>query len=117
MSSSASDFYRTWPATMGHMKESAPDIARGFGAMFGAVMKDGAMSAKEKELVALGIAITMRCEPCIFAHVQKCITTGATPAQVIEAAGVAVMMQGGPAYTYVPKVIDALEQLASGAPA
>jgi alkylhydroperoxidase/carboxymuconolactone decarboxylase family protein YurZ len=47
--------------------------------------------------------------PCINLHVEKCITAGATPAQILEAAGVAVMMQGGPTFTHVPEVIRALE--------
>ena len=93
------------------MKQVAPDVVRGFGALFAAVMKDGALKAKEKELVALGIAVAQHCEPCIRLHVQKCLHAGNAPAEIIEAAGVAVMMQGGPAYTHVPVVMDTLESL------
>lgn len=101
--------YAGWSASMGAMKSRAPDIARSFGAMFQGVMKDGAISLREKELVALGIGIAMRCEPCIWSHVEKCLKAGATPDQIIETAGVAVVMQGGPSYTYVPKVLAALD--------
>jgi alkylhydroperoxidase/carboxymuconolactone decarboxylase family protein YurZ len=42
-------------------------------------------------------------------HVQKCLQAGATREQVLEAAGVAVMMQGGPTYTWLPTVVEALD--------
>ncbi len=72
-------------------------------------MKEGALSVREKELIALGIGLAVRCVPCINLHVEKCITAGATAAQILEAAGAAVMMQGGPSFTHVPEVVRALE--------
>jgi AhpD family alkylhydroperoxidase len=94
------------------MQQAAPDMVKGFGGMFLNIMKDGALKKKEKELVALGIAVAQRCEPCINLHVQKCLDAGNTPAEVLEAACVAVMMQGGPAFTHIPVVMEALEALA-----
>jgi AhpD family alkylhydroperoxidase len=93
------------------MKTAAPEVVKGFGGLFQAVMKDGALKTKEKELVALGIAVAQRCEPCIILHVQKCLQAGNTAAEILEAASVAMMMQGGPAYTHIPVVMDALEAL------
>jgi alkylhydroperoxidase/carboxymuconolactone decarboxylase family protein YurZ len=43
--------------------------------------------------------------------VQKARHAGASRQQIIETAGVAVMMQGGPAYTYLPKLVEALDAL------
>ena len=74
--------------------------------------QDGNLSKKQKELIALGIGVAQRCEPCILLHVRKCLDAGATPEEIIEAAGVSVMMQGGPGYTHLPLVIQALEELA-----
>ncbi len=51
MSTTATEFYENWTAGMVKMKGAAPDIGRGFGAMFGALMKDGALSARDKELI------------------------------------------------------------------
>jgi len=93
------------------MKLAAPDMVKGFGGLFQSIMKDGALKKKEKELVALGIAVAQRCEPCINLHVQKSLEAGNSPAEILEAASVAVMMQGGPAYTHIPVVIEALEAL------
>jgi AhpD family alkylhydroperoxidase len=109
MSSDARSFYAEWPARMSAVKSAAPDVARGFGGMFQAIMKEGELSVRDKELIALGIAIALRCDNCLFAHVQKARQAGATRQQVLETAGVAVMMQGGPAYTYLPKVVEALD--------
>ena len=108
----ATKFYETWPATMNLAKARNPEIGKAFGAMFQGVMKegvDGGLSVKHKELIALGIGIAVRCEPCIYAHVEKCLKAGATPKEVMDAAGVAVMMGGGPVYTYTPVVAAALE--------
>jgi AhpD family alkylhydroperoxidase len=108
----ARTFYEQWSERMSAAKASSPDAARGFGALFQATMKAGALSVREKELIALGIGVAMRCDPCVYAHVQKAIGAGASREQVLETAGVAVMMQGGPAYTYLPKVVAALDALA-----
>jgi AhpD family alkylhydroperoxidase len=113
MSDDPKSFYDQWPARMSRAKSAAPDAARGFGALFQSVMKDGAITVREKELVALGIALALRCDPCVYAHAQKARHAGATREQIVEAAGVAVMMQGGPAYTYLPKLVEALDALES----
>ena len=107
----ANGFYENQNAAMLDMKQRAPDIARGFGSMFATLMKDGALPARDKELIALGISLALRCEPCIWSHVEKCLKLGATPAQILDAASVAVVMQGGPTYTYIPKVLAALDHL------
>jgi alkylhydroperoxidase/carboxymuconolactone decarboxylase family protein YurZ len=60
--------------------------------------------------------MALRCDSCIYAHVEKALKAGATSAQVLEAAGVVVMMQGGPAYTYLPKVVEALDALVEREP-
>lgn len=105
-------FFEEWPALMAKMKAEAPDVVRAFGGMFQAIMKEGALSVREKELIALGIGLAVRCTGCINMHVEKCLKAGASRAQIMEAAGVAVLMQGGPTYMYVPEVIKALEHLA-----
>ena len=93
------------------MKELTPQAVNGFMGLFGKVMADGAMTIREKELVALGIAVAAPCGPCIRLHIQKCLAAGATKEQMLEAASVAVMMAGGPAFTHLPMVIETLEAL------
>ena len=112
MSDKTQVFLEKFKGDFEKMKQAAPDMVKGFGGLFQSIMKDGALKKKEKELVALGIAVAQRCEPCINLHVQKCLEAGNSAPEILEAACVAVMMQGGPAYTHIPVVIDALESLA-----
>lgn len=104
----AAKFYDSWPSTMNQAKAAAPDLGKAFGPFFQTLMKEGALGVKHKELIAVGIAVATRCEPCIYTHIEKCLKHGAAPAEVMEAAGVAVMMGGGPAYVYTPVVAAAL---------
>lgn len=112
MSNTTLAFLEKFKGDSEKMKQAAPDMMKGFGGLFLSIMKDGALKKKEKELVALGIAVAQRCESCIKLHVQKCLEAGNTAPEIIEAATVAVLMQGGPAYTHIPVVIEALEALA-----
>lgn len=95
------------------MKTQSSATANGFAGLFGKTMSEGALTVKQKELVAIGIAVAKQCEPCIALHVQKCLDAGAAREEILEASGVAVMMSGGPAYTHIPVVIDALDALES----
>ncbi|MGP1272066.1 MAG: carboxymuconolactone decarboxylase family protein [Phycisphaerales bacterium] len=111
MSRTAKAHYDEWPSVMGSMKQQAPQIAQGFGLMYQKLMGEGALSLRDKELIAVGIGLALRCEACVFAHVEKAVQAGATREQLIEAAGVVVAMQGGPGYVHVPELLDALEAL------
>jgi AhpD family alkylhydroperoxidase len=91
-------------------------MMQGFGGLFSKVMKDGAITTLEKEFIALGIGVATHCPPCIIAHVKKCLEAGATRQQVLEAASVAVVMGGGPAYTHVQMVIEILDDLQDANP-
>lgn len=109
--SHASAHYEDWPAVMKAMKDQAPAIGQGFGGMFQKLMGEGALSVREKELIALAIGMAVRCEPCIYAHAEKAVKAGATREQLLEMAGVVVVMQGGPGYVHVPELIDAMDAL------
>ncbi len=109
MAGKVETFFEQWEQSQGKMKEMAPDLVRGMGGLFQIAMKAGALSVREKELIALGIGLAERCIPCINLHVKKSLEAGATREQILEAAGVTLMMRGGPAFTHVPEVIEALE--------
>jgi AhpD family alkylhydroperoxidase len=111
VSQEVKEFFEKLKTSGTKMKEHVPETASGFAGLFNKVMQDGALSVKEKELIALAIGVAQRCEPCIRIHTKKCLDAGATKEQILEAASVAVMMGGGPAYTHVPMVIETLEAL------
>lgn len=106
------EFHASWRTDLQKLRTAAPETARTFGALHHSAIKDGALTAREKELIALAIGLTQGCDPCIYLHTEGAIKAGATRAQVFEAAGVAVMMQGGPAFVHLPEVLAALEHSA-----
>jgi AhpD family alkylhydroperoxidase len=113
MASNAEQYYQNNAAAMRPVREQMTEVVKGFGGLHQAALKPGALTVAEKELIALAIGLAMRCENCIYAHVKAALKAGATREQVLEAAGVAVLMQGGPSYTYLPRVTEALDYLAS----
>jgi AhpD family alkylhydroperoxidase len=115
MASEISAFFEGWQGDRQKMKAQVPALAGAFGTLHQTVMKEGALSVREKELIALAIGLADRCTPCINLHVQGCLKAGATREQVLEAAGVAVLMQGGPAFTHLPEVLAALDHLEGAA--
>ena len=111
MTTTATSHYESWAATTAEMRRKAPDLCKGFGSMYQQLMGDGALSLREKELIAAGIGMAIRCKPCLFAHVEKAVKAGATREQLLEMGGVVVTMQGGPAYTHIPELLEALDAL------
>jgi AhpD family alkylhydroperoxidase len=111
MENEVKQFFDQWAADHSKLKRLSPEMVRGMGGLFQAAMKEGALTVREKELIALAVSLAVRCVPCINLHVESCIKAGATAEQVLEAAGVAVVMQGGPTFTHVPDVVRALEYL------
>ncbi len=111
MAYEAIEFFKEFEQDVNNMKEEVPETLKGFSGLFSKIMKDGAVSLKNKELVALGIGLAIQCDPCIKLHVKKAIEAGASREEILEAASVSVMMGGGPAYTHIPEVIKTLDAL------
>ncbi|WP_200809861.1 carboxymuconolactone decarboxylase family protein [Demequina sp. NBRC 110054] len=70
----------------------------------------GALPRSSKALMALAISITSRCVGCITCHVEGALESGATPDQVHEAIGVAILMGGGPSATYGAEAAKAVQE-------
>jgi AhpD family alkylhydroperoxidase len=97
---------------MKSLQEQTGDVTKAFGGLHQASLKDGALSTKHKELMALAIAIHTQCEACIVSHVRSALKAKATPEEIAETVGVAIMMGGGPAVMYGYKALDAARDLA-----
>jgi AhpD family alkylhydroperoxidase len=87
------------------------DTAKGFGAIAKSLKGDSALTHKEKELIALGIAVAIRCEPCILFHIEALIRLGTTRDEVAETLAVCVEMGGGPGVMYGTKALTAFDEL------
>ncbi len=107
----------TQSQALNDFRKAHPDAARGFTALSRGTMAEGSVTCREKELIALGIAIATRCVDCIGYHVQSAAKAGATRDDVAQTVGVATMMGGGPAYMYGVKALTAWDQLVAPASA
>lgn len=85
-----------------------PDVEKAFMELHSAVFSDGKLTVKQKELIAVGISVAIRCSPCIRNHVSKAIEAGASKEEILEAASVALLMRGGPAIPYIRELIELL---------
>ena len=74
-----------------------PESAKGFAALSAGAMADGTLDKKSREYVALAIAVTQRCEPCINLHVEALIKVGCTREELGSILAMCVQMGGGPA--------------------
>lgn len=70
------------------------------------IMKDGALSSKEKSLIALACAVAVKCEHCVKAHKEKALNAGATMDEIKEAAAVAAQVRFGSGLTFASFVLD-----------
>lgn len=112
-----------YPARYAHLNGAIGRLAQKIPGPLGAFMTmqqkaiaQGALSPSTKELIALGIAISVRCDGCIAFHVHDALKAGATAAEVEETIGVAILMGGGPSLMYGTEAFEALEQFqAAGA--
>lgn len=104
--------YDTLTKLMGDLGGKIPATMKAFSDLHNASIKEGALSTKTKELIALGIAITVRCDGCIAFHVKDALKAGASSEEMVETIGVAVMMGGGPAVVYGCEAMEALNQFA-----
>lgn len=75
--------------------KNAPELARKFFDWYGAVFADGALSAREKSLIALAVAHAVQCPYCIDAYSKDALEKGADVDQMTEAVHVAAAIRGG----------------------
>ena len=79
---------------------NAPELAKKFFDWYGAVFADGALSAREKSLIALAVAHAVQCPYCIDAYSQDALEKGSDLDQMTEAVHVAAAIKGGAALVH-----------------
>jgi AhpD family alkylhydroperoxidase len=104
------DYHRHLEKDLTQLGRELPGPMTGFARLHKKAVQEGALSAKVKELMALAIGITLRCDGCIAYHVHDAVAAGATRQELLETIGVAAMMGGGPALMYAAHAMDAIEQ-------
>ena len=79
--------------------------------MEAATFRDGAMSKKAKELIAVGISVVINCESCMQWHIEQAAKAGASMREVFEAVEVGIEMSGGPGTVSARFALEVMEHV------
>jgi AhpD family alkylhydroperoxidase len=104
---------RSVSTSLAKWRAGTPYVLTSFSALAEAATRDGALSRKTKELIALALGVAGHCDACLGFHLQTLIKLGATRAEVEDALGVAVYMGGGPSLMYAADALTAFEELSA----
>ena len=98
---------------IGELQKDAPEEISAFLSFLQKAEKDSAISAKNKELINVALAVAAQCEWCIAFHTQNALKLGASKDELIEAGMQAVVMHGGPALMYMIPLLNAIEEFSN----
>ena len=114
--------HKDWPAMAGELSAAikevrlgSPEVMKAFSAMAAAATGPGALDTKTKELIALAIAVAIRCDGCVAFHAQAAVKHGASRDEVMETMGMALYMGAGPSLMYAAQAVEAYDQFAAKA--
>lgn len=110
MTKNYQDITQDISAYTGELRKAVPDTMNGFYTMAKAATAPGALDEKTKELIALAIGVSTRCDGCIGFHAKALVRLQATRAEVAETLGMAVYMGGGPSLMYAADALRAYDQ-------
>ena len=99
-------------AGVGGVAKLSPDTVKGYATLSGAGEKTGHLDAKTRELIALAVAISLRCDGCITVHAEAARKLGATKEEIAEALGTAIAINAGAALVYATRTMDAFDAAA-----
>ncbi len=91
--------------------EGNAELAAKFFDYYGAVFAEGALSTREKALIALAVAHAVQCPYCIDAYTQESLQQGADLEQMTEAIHVATAIRGGASLVHGMQMLDQAKQL------
>ena len=114
MSKSFSTITNDVSKALGSLRHDIPETIQGFHTLAKAALSPGALSALDKELIALAIGVSSRCDACIGFHVKALIRLGVSREQLMETLAVCTYMGGGPALMYAAEAVRAYEELSAG---
>jgi AhpD family alkylhydroperoxidase len=98
---------------VGKLHKEIPEVMQGFSELTQAASKEGKLSKKTKEMIALAIGIASHCDGCIGFHIKTLISLGMTREELLELLGVTAYMGGGPSLMYAADALRAYEEFSS----
>ena len=98
---------------IGEIARLSPDTIKGYQTLSAAGPKTNLLGQKTRELIALAVAVTVRCDGCIAVHAEAAARHGASREEIAEALGVTTAVNAGAALVYSTRVLDAYQQVAA----
>lgn len=95
----------------GNIGEYQKELADKFFSYYAEVFKDGALSAKEKSLIALAVAHAVQCPYCIDAYSSDAYEKGYSESQMMEAVHVAASIKGGAALVHGVQMMNKVKEI------
>ncbi len=99
-------------ANFSQISEGSPELGKKFFDYYGAVFQDGALTAREKALIALAVSHAVQCPYCIDAYSKDCLQQGADLEQMTEAVHVATAIRGGASLVHGLQMVDHVNKVA-----
>lgn len=93
------------------LNKAAGETTKAFAGLSGAVKSNGPLDLKTKEFVAIGIAVSERCEACIAYHIKALHKAGGTREELADVLSMVIQMGGGPGIMYAGKALECWDQL------
>ena len=95
----------------GNISEFEPELAKKFFDYYNDVFKEGALTAREKALIALAVSHTIQCPYCIDAYTSGSMEKGVTERQMMEAVHVAAAIRGGASLVHGVQMMNKAKKL------
>ena len=98
-------------ATFADVGKDGPELWEKFLGWYNAVFAEGALTEREKALIALAVSHAVQCPYCIDAYTTGSLEKGATPDQMTEAVHVAAAIRGGASLVHAVQMRNKMEQI------
>jgi alkylhydroperoxidase/carboxymuconolactone decarboxylase family protein len=95
----------------GNIGEWQKPMADKFFAWYGEVTQEGALTEREKSLIALAVAHAIQCPYCIDAYTTTCLEKGADEEQMMEAVHVSAAIRAGSSLVYATQMMEQAKDL------
>jgi alkylhydroperoxidase/carboxymuconolactone decarboxylase family protein len=95
----------------GNIADFEPNLAKKFFDYYGDVFKEGALTAREKSLIALAVAHAVQCPYCIDAYTSDALEKGCDEAQMMEAVHVTAAIRGGASLVHGVQMMNKYKEL------
>ena len=95
----------------GDIAEFEPELAKKFFSYYNSVFEEGALTSREKALIALAVSHTVQCPYCIDAYTVACLEKGVDEAQMMESVHVAAAIRGGSSLVHSVQMMNKAKKL------